>query len=169
MVEVGELFCEQSGCSSDLETSAEEQCLRYLHSYHGQSLATLKTYLEHESWELMPVRDGFSLDNLHEFCFLHAAQEAARSEKMLPSSSSPLKTLSENEISFTPDAPDPFAVEVAVQSRFVVFQNKCWMQIQTYVWCSVRAMCSRCYFITENSFFVWSDYYATGLGCLSPW
>ncbi|XP_022664599.1 syndetin-like isoform X2 [Varroa jacobsoni] len=116
MVEVGELFCEQSGCSSDLETSAEEQCLRYLHSYHGQSLATLKTYLEHESWELMPVRDGFSLDNLHEFCFLHAAQEAARSEKMLPSSSSPLKTLSENEISFTPDAPDPFAVEVAVQS-----------------------------------------------------
>lgn len=119
MIEVGELFCEQSGCSSDLEASAEEQCLRYLHSYHGQSLATLKTYLEHESWELMPVRDGFSLDNLHEFCFLNASRTAAKNERTSSCSSSPLKTLPEGEISFSPDARDPFIVEALVQSRFV--------------------------------------------------
>ncbi|OQR71010.1 coiled-coil domain-containing protein 132-like [Tropilaelaps mercedesae] len=119
MVEVGELFCEQPGCSSDLEASAEEQCLRYLHSYHGQSLTTLKTYLEHESWELMPVRDGFSLDNLHEFCFLHAVQETTKNGKALSSSSSSLKTLPEGEALFTFDGRDPFAVEVSVHTRLL--------------------------------------------------
>ena len=109
MIQVGEVFCEQSGCSADLEISAEDQCLRYFYSYHGQSLATLKTYLEHESWELMPVRDSFSLDNLHEFCFLQGTKEA----------SATLKSLPDREIVFSPEAEDPFEGETSPVSRFV--------------------------------------------------
>lgn len=70
-MEIGKELC--GARSENLEESVRKQCLAYFLHYHGSRLDELRIFLEHDGWELCPVKSNFTAAQLHEFKSLKTA------------------------------------------------------------------------------------------------
>ncbi|XP_054713927.1 syndetin-like [Uloborus diversus] len=68
LIDIGEDFC--GSRSEDLQESVRKQSVNYFRNYHRGFMEELRTFLEHESWEICPVHSAFSAVHLQEFRFL---------------------------------------------------------------------------------------------------
>ena len=59
LMRVGEEFCRSR--SEGLEESMRKQSINYFRNYHQLRLDELKMFMENESWEICPVKNGFSI------------------------------------------------------------------------------------------------------------
>ncbi|GFG36817.1 hypothetical protein Cfor_08649 [Coptotermes formosanus] len=65
LIEIGEEFCGSE--SEDLQNSIKKQSSNYFANYHHERLEELRIFLEHESWEMCPVKPDFTILQLQEF------------------------------------------------------------------------------------------------------
>lgn len=59
MIEIGEEFCGSK--SEALQDSLKQQSLNYFKTHHQSRLDELRMFLEHEAWELCPVKSNFNI------------------------------------------------------------------------------------------------------------
>ena len=59
--------------SKILQESMKKQCLSYFSHYHASRLDELRIFLEHDGWELCPVKSTFVASQLEEFKCLRPA------------------------------------------------------------------------------------------------
>lgn len=59
LMQVGDEFC--CSKSEDLQESIRKQSVNYFKNYHAQRLEELRIFLEHESWEICPVKPTFEI------------------------------------------------------------------------------------------------------------
>ncbi|XP_034949710.1 syndetin [Chelonus insularis] len=71
LTEVGKELCDSK--SENLQKSMKEQCSRYFFHYHASRLDELRIFLEHDGWELCPVKSTFVATQLQEFKSLRPA------------------------------------------------------------------------------------------------
>ncbi|KAG8037266.1 hypothetical protein G9C98_005476 [Cotesia typhae] len=65
LMEVSEEFCGKK--LEILQQSMKDQCLLYFAQYHASRLDELCIFLEHDGWELCPVKSTFTATQLQEF------------------------------------------------------------------------------------------------------
>ncbi|XP_043272712.1 syndetin isoform X2 [Venturia canescens] len=71
LTQVGDELC---GSKSEiLQESMRKQCLSYFSHYHASRLDELRIFLEHDGWELCPVKSTFVASQLEEFKCLRPA------------------------------------------------------------------------------------------------
>lgn len=58
-MQVGDEFC--CSKSEDLQESIRKQSVNYFKNYHAHRLEELRIFLEHESWEICPVKPTFEI------------------------------------------------------------------------------------------------------------
>ena len=73
MISIG---CEFSNTkqSDQLEEALRKATSEYFYVYHKTKMEEIKVFLETELWELIPMKSGFSIEQLHEFNFLKNKQ-----------------------------------------------------------------------------------------------
>lgn len=64
-MEIGKDLCNFK--SENLQESIKKQSLSYFSHYHASRLDELKMFLEHDGWELCPVKSNFMATQLLEF------------------------------------------------------------------------------------------------------
>lgn len=69
-IELGNEFCNKKSDCDVIIQAVKEQTLAYINFYHLSHLEELKMFLENEIWECCPVKNDFSVFNLHEYKFL---------------------------------------------------------------------------------------------------
>ncbi|BFZ05032.1 hypothetical protein BsWGS_08071 [Bradybaena similaris] len=79
MIEIGEEFCGSK--SEALQDSLKQQSLNYFKTHHQSRLDELRMFLEHEAWELCPVKSNFNILQLMEFRFM---RKWANSRHLIP-------------------------------------------------------------------------------------
>lgn len=73
--QLGAEFCGSE--SSELEEAISRLASNYLLSFHRSKMDELRLYLDMEEWVRFPVRNSFSIDQLHEFKSLHEKRRSA--------------------------------------------------------------------------------------------
>lgn len=77
LMEVGEEVCGSQ--TENLQKTMRNQCLLYFSHYHACRLDELRIFLEHDGWELCPVKSTFVATQLQEFKSLRPALINCRS------------------------------------------------------------------------------------------
>ncbi|XP_011640964.1 syndetin isoform X2 [Pogonomyrmex barbatus] len=84
LMEIGEELC--SFKSENLQESIKKQSLSYFSHYHASRLDELKMFLEHDGWELCPVKSDFMATQLLEFRSLKPSLNNCKAWNSLDSS-----------------------------------------------------------------------------------
>lgn len=64
-----------------------KQCLSYFSHYHASRLDELRIFLEHDGWELCPVKSTFVASQLEEFKYLRPALNNCKNAASNPDAS----------------------------------------------------------------------------------
>lgn len=96
LMEIGEELCGFK--SENLQESIRKQSLSYFSHYHASRLDELLIFLEHDGWELCPVKPNFVATQLQEFKSLKPSLNSCKIWNSLDSSN-----VSENESAFGAD------------------------------------------------------------------
>lgn len=102
LMDIGEDFC--GSRSEDLQDSLRKQSVNYFRNYHRGFMEELRTFLEHESWEICPVHNTFTSVHLQEFRFL---TQDAHPQQVQPVTIPP-DSKSEKSLSNSPKRSDVF-------------------------------------------------------------
>ncbi|KAL6266883.1 hypothetical protein P5V15_003711 [Pogonomyrmex californicus] len=84
LMEIGEELCGFK--SENLQESIKKQSLSYFSHYHASRLDELKMFLEHDGWELCPVKSDFMATQLLEFRSLKPSLNNCKAWNSLDSS-----------------------------------------------------------------------------------
>ncbi|XP_011169062.2 syndetin [Solenopsis invicta] len=84
LMEIGEDLCGFK--SENLQESIKKQSLSYFSHYHASRLDELKMFLEHDGWELCPVKSNFMVTQLLEFRSLKPSLNNCKAWNSLDSS-----------------------------------------------------------------------------------
>uniref|UniRef100_A0A0C9Q2V8 CCDC132_0 protein n=1 Tax=Fopius arisanus TaxID=64838 RepID=A0A0C9Q2V8_9HYME len=77
LMEIGEELCDSK--TENLQRTMKNQCSLYFSHYHASRLDELRIFLEHDGWELCPVKSTFVATQLQEFKSLRPALINCRS------------------------------------------------------------------------------------------